>query len=923
MRGLCIGLLLLFATANIKAQSSFSGSVKDSATNESLISAYIKLTQLPDSITYAQVTDLNGLFSFNLKSEAEYLVEISYLGYKTYSKTIYIDNKKPFLLNVKLAIDNKKLKEISIETEAIAVQQKGDTTEYNAKSYKVNPDANTSDLIKKMPGVIVENGTVQAQGEEVKKVLVDGKEFFSNDPNVALNTLPANIIDKIQVYDQLSDQAQFTGFDDGNSVKTINIITKPDRKNGTFGKAYLGYGSDQRYEAGANYNYFNNDQRITVLGLANNINQTNFSTNDLTGIISNNSSNKKRRRGPGQRDNFDPNGDPSDFLIGDQSGITNAQSFGVNYSDIIGKKLTLNASYFFNATQNEQLTNSNTQYYSTEGNGLLYSELDSTNTDNYNHRVNLRLNYKINDKNSIIFTPSFNTQNTQTISTLLANNSLDNVLIADQLTNNDLQSIAYNSNGNLLFKHAFSKRGRTISLNMKGDYSNNTSETNYLSTGLASSNEYNNIYGDAENNSNSLEFRTIYTEPISKIAMLQVGAKSQWTQSTAKDFSYAFDSINDAYNIVIDDYSNSTKTEYLKNTIEGGLRFRGKKMMGLVNIEAQNAELLTNQSYPSTSNYDINFTNILPMAMFRYKGDNNKNISLFYRSFTNMPTISQLQEVIDYSNPLQISIGNSSLKQEYRQLLGMRFSKLNSSTQKNFFVFAMISNTQNYIGSANYIAEESEIIQDGILLSPGMQLSTKQNLDNYWNGKAAITYAFPIKKLQSNLNLNTNFTYSSVPSLLNDIVNRTDNYGFSEGISLHSNISDKVDFSIGYTANINLANNSIETSTSNNYFYHQAIGKLTLLLPKNWVVGTDITYYAYTGLQESFNQDFTLVNAKLGKKFLKDQKGELSIKAFDLLKQNNSLSRSVSESYVYDQETVVLQRYFLLSFAYTFSKFKS
>lgn len=258
----------------------FSGTLSDSSSLKPLSGATILLTQIADTNNkYFSISDNNGYFKLINCKPGDYRFIISYIGYHPKNEKITISNKNIDLGNINLVPAISNLAELQIFADVIAVQQIGDTIQYNTQSYKVNPDANAEDLLEKMPGMVVENGKIQAQGEDVKQVLVDGNPFFGDDQNAALKNIPAEIIDKIQVFDQQSEQSKFTGFDDGNTIKTINIITKPEYRNGTFGNIYAGYGYDNKYSLGGVVNIFRGKRRITVLGQSNNINQQNFSAN--------------------------------------------------------------------------------------------------------------------------------------------------------------------------------------------------------------------------------------------------------------------------------------------------------------------------------------------------------------------------------------------------------------------------------------------------------------------------------------------------------------------------------------------------------------------------------------------------------------------------------------------------------------------
>ncbi|MEL6561104.1 MAG: carboxypeptidase-like regulatory domain-containing protein, partial [Bacteroidota bacterium] len=271
------------------AQTAYSvkGKLVAKGKSEALAGANVVMTSVKDTseMKFA-VTDVDGNFTVDGLKNAFYKLTISFVGFRDLKKFVRVNKEIVDVATLEMEIDTELLKEVKIEGNTITAVQNGDTIQYNATAFKTNPDANAEDLITKMPGILVDQSGVQAQGEQVQRVLVDGREFFGNDPAVALKSIPAEIIQKIEVFDQLSDQSQFSGFDDGNTTKTLNIITKPEARNGTFGRVYAGYGTDDLYSAGGNINRFEGDQRISVVGMANNINQQNFVDEDIAGVAS-------------------------------------------------------------------------------------------------------------------------------------------------------------------------------------------------------------------------------------------------------------------------------------------------------------------------------------------------------------------------------------------------------------------------------------------------------------------------------------------------------------------------------------------------------------------------------------------------------------------------------------------------------------
>ncbi|PSR13034.1 MAG: TonB-dependent receptor, partial [Bacteroidetes bacterium] len=323
---LFILLAQLFSFGLLAQSFPITGKLAD-AGGSPLPGAYVFLTSAADTIGQPVATGQDGGFVFPAQANGTYQLSCSFIGFQDLKKTVEVAGA-PLDLGVMQMEEGVFLDEVRVTEKALPVLQIGDTTQYNATAYKTLPDASAEDLLGKMPTVNIENGKVQAQGEDVKRVLIDGKPFFGDDPTAVLRNLPAEIIDKIQIFDQQSEQAQFTGFDDGDASKTINIITKVESRNGQFGKIMAGYGYEDKYQATGNLNIFNNDQRLSLIGMSNNINQQNFAAEDLLGIVGSSGGGGRRRGGRGGGSSLSAD----NFQVAQQNGITAVTALGVNFT---------------------------------------------------------------------------------------------------------------------------------------------------------------------------------------------------------------------------------------------------------------------------------------------------------------------------------------------------------------------------------------------------------------------------------------------------------------------------------------------------------------------------------------------------------------------------------------------------------------
>jgi hypothetical protein len=919
--------ILLFSNILISSFSqnaTVTGVLKDSKDNSTLIGASAILLNPTDSSIYkGNTADLDGNFIISNVSKGSYILKASYLGYTDFFQEIDIKTDTFRLPVILLQQSSKLLKDIVVSSTAPTAVQNGDTTQYNANSYKTNPDANAEDLVTKMAGITSQNGTVKAHGEDVKKVLVDGKPFFGDDVNAVLKNLPADVIDKIQVFDQLSDQAQFTGVNDGNTTKTLNIITKPGMKNGTFGKITAGYGYKDVYKAGGNLNFFKDDQRISIMGLTNNINEQNFSAEDLTGVASS-SAGGGQRGGGGNRSGGGNNG-TGNFLVNDKNGISATNAFGINYTDKWSKKIEVTGSYFLNQSTNKALQTVHRDYVMTRDSGQVYDENSNTTVKNLNHRFNLRMEWKIDSSNSILFTPKISAQQNNSFSTLHGNSMIGDAFLSKTTNNNNTQTTAYNLSDDLLFRHRFNKKGRTFSVT--------------LSSGINASDGKNNLYASNEYFSDSVFTTTldqqslitkkgttlgsnfVYTEPVNENAVVTVNYANTFQFNNSEKKTYNYLVADNRYSVLDTALSNQFNNEY--TTHKGGLgyRFNNKKIQFNVNANYQRSVLNSEQTYPYLFHLTKQFETILPSVMLRYSFSQKKNIRIIYRTQTDAPSITQLQNVLNNNNPIQLSIGNPNLKQSFDNTVMIRYSVTNTEKASAFFFMISGTYSNNYIANSTLLASKDTVVE-GVKLVDGTQLTTPVNVNGYANMKGFISYGFPLKALKSIFNVTAGSTFTRTPGMVNNTINESNSQNYNLALSLNSNISKTVDFTISSNSSYTSSKNSLSPQLTNNYLNQSSRVKMNLIFLKRAVFNTELNHQYYQGLSAGYNPNFLLWNAGLGYKFLKNQQGEIRFSVFDILGQNQSITRNITELYIEDTQTNLLQRYFMLTFTYNVKIFK-
>ena len=598
---------------------SLSGTVTDKTTKEGLISATVQLVSSDGKSSYTS-TDLNGNFQFKKLQPGTYTLQVTYVGYKSYKAKQTLSEGQEKRVKIEMTEDAQLLGEVSVQGRATRAEQQGDSLLYNAEAFQVMMGSSAEDLLAKMPGIVVEGGTIQAQGEQVQKVLVDGKEFFDGDVNLAIKNLPSDVIASIEVFDKKSEQAEFTGFDDGEEIKTINIVTKGGFRQGTFGEVSGGYGTDDRYKVNGNLNFFNDDRRISVLGMSNNVNQQNFSQEDLAGVMSAGNSGRGRggRGGGGGRSGAPGGSSASNFMVGSLGGVTSANGFGLNYVDQWGEKWKMTGSYFFNQSDNLTQQQTDREYFESVLPGMTYSEYQENSMKNWNHRFNMKLDYQMTERTSLQFRPTLSFQNNDSYGLLQGQNLVNGTTDSETETTSFGKSNAYNVGADLMLRHRFLKEGRTLSLMLSGKMSNTDGDmyTDYLNTlyGLELSpvtDDYSQ-WKQTMNRQYTLRSNLSYTEKLTDNLQLQLGYKMSYTDSENDKKTYDRSAVTDLYDQLDESLSNEYQSGYLTQAGNVGLRYRAGKLSAMLGVDAQWANLKGDLVYPQPDGLSHKYFSVLP-----------------------------------------------------------------------------------------------------------------------------------------------------------------------------------------------------------------------------------------------------------------------------------------------------------------------
>ena len=902
---------------------SLSGTVTDKTTKEGLISATVQLVASDGKSSYTS-TDLNGNFQLKKLQPGTYTLQVTYVGYKSYKAKQTLSEGQEKRVKIEMSEDAQLLGEVSVQGRATRAEQQGDSLLYNAEAFQVMMGSSAEDLLAKMPGIVVEGGTIQAQGEQVQKVLVDGKEFFDGDVNLAIKNLPSDVIASIEVFDKKSEQAEFTGFDDGEEIKTINIVTKSGFRQGTFGEVSGGYGTDDRYKVNGNLNFFNDDRRISVLGMSNNVNQQNFSQEDLAGVMSAGNSGRGRGGrggGGGGQPGAPGGGNASNFMVGTLGGVTSANGFGLNYVDQWGEKWKMTGSYFFNQSDNLTQQQTDREYFESVLPGMTYSEYQENSMKNWNHRFNMKLDYQMTERTSLQFRPTLSFQNNDSYGLLQGQNLVNGTTDSETETTSMGKSNAYNIGADLMLRHRFLKEGRTLSLMLSGKMSNTDSDTytDYLNMlyGLELSqvtDDYSQ-WKQTMNRQYTLRSNLSYTEKLTDNLQLQLGYKMSYTDSENDKKTYDRSAVTDLYDQLDESLSNEYQSGYLTQAGNVGLRYRAGKLSAMLGVDAQWANLKGDLVYPQPDGLSHKYFSVLPSFTLRYSLDRTNSFQLRYRSRSSSPSVTDLQNVIDNSNPLFLSAGNPNLDQQVSHTANLRYLR---TTKSGHTFIAMVGATiqQDYVADSTFVAREDIALSPTVTLNKGSQFTRPVNLDGYYSLQSMVTYGFPVDFLRSNINFSLSANYANVSTIFDGVESRTRELNLIPKLIIGSNISKNLDFTASYSAGINKMFSSLDTAAESDYVTHTAAAKLGWTFFWGLTFRSTFNYIGYTGL-DTGTEDYFLWNLSLGKKFLKNNAAEIRIEAFDVLKQNQAFTHRTGSNYYDYVNSNVLQPYAMISFVYT------
>ncbi|MGY2132968.1 outer membrane beta-barrel protein [Hymenobacter sp. HD11105] len=917
------------------------GLVVDSLTGKPLREASVSLLAADSSYLSFTITDGDGRFLLRNVAPGRYFLLLSFVGYTNQFVPVNIADGGlgGNLGTIRLRARSHTLGEVVVEQERAPVSVQGDTLAFSARAFKTQPNAMVESLLKKLPGVQVDrDGTIRAQGQNVQRVLVDGKPFFGDDPKMATRNLPADIIDQVQLYNQRSDQSAFSGIDDGQQQQTINLVTKRDKRKGYFGTESVGAGTDGRYRAQAGLNRFNNGRQISALGQANNVNHLGFSDNGspTTGDVSSGPGAGGGNSLPG---GFGGGGGPDGGgrIVVNQGGrgggnaqaasnnpptsITESLAGGLNYRDAWGKRTEVATSYLASRTivTTDQVSRRENVSGIDAGTGetgpALVTDQDATaRSRTLSQRLNLRLDYRLDSLTSLRFTPALWWQNTDQARNNRQLTSLGERQLNQNLSRYHASANTLWGNGNLLLMRRFAKTGRSLSANLSavlnnqdGEAFNQATNTFFAPDGTARPNLLNQRIGqDYPTRIQALNLT--YVEPLNLQQKLELHYNAADTRSRARRDVADFDPTTNRYDLDNADLSNQFSSSFMTHRAGFTWQTRRLRYGYSLGLDGQQSSLkVDNQSENAALTRD--YQTVLPNAMFTLNTSRNRSLRLNYRTRLQAPTATQLQPVADNTNPLYVRLGNPNLRPEYYHTLTASFNQFNAVNNRSVFGLLSANQVQDRIVSASSFSAN------------GVQTTRPVNAGGYrsLNGFLSLGQRLGWHKLNVNLTTNGNFTQGQ--SLVNDQPNQARNWSLGQGLSVNTAFNDKLELRLAGNVTYLDARYSLLPQQNTSYWTQTLEADVFYQLPGRWVITSDLWLTRYAGRSAGFNQGVALWNLGITRQFFKNKQGELKLQAYDLLKQNRSVVRNVTDIYIEDVRSRVLTRYFILSFTYNLRQF--
>lgn len=919
-----LGLLLMLMTASAFAQGGsrgrVSGKVIDADDKLPVMEATVQVLSLPDStMVTGQSTNLDGRFSIHVRP-GNYVLRVSFIGYTSVEKKISITNAKPNLNvgTVEMSIDAVMLDAATVVAQAPEVTAKADTLIYNTSAYRVPEGSALEELVKKLPGAEVdESGKITINGKEITKIMIDGKEFFADDPNIAMKNLPVNIIDKIQAYDKQSDMARVTGIEDGEEETVLDLTVKPGMNHGFFGNVDGAYGTEDRYSGKLLANYFRDKNQFTVIGSANNVNDNSF---------------------PG-----------GGGFRRQENGLTAIKMAGANFATE-NEKFKSEGSVNFNYKDADQISKQSSETFVSTENSSFKNAMDHSRNKTTNLTADAFMEWRPDTMTTLIFRPRIrygktdnaNSQNSYTFNQdpgystdeLFSTDDLSSLVPEDQIVNKVMRESLKKGDdltltGMMIFNRRLNNKGRNITFRGRYNYTNSSSEqfslstTEYFQQTPEELKETLNRYIDTPTKSSEYNVRFTYSEPIFKGGFLQFSYNFQYSRSTTDnttfdmpdDWTIDGDKTGGTFN---SDLSKSATYNYYNHQAEITFRWIREKMRFNVGMSFQPQR--STLSY-TQGEYQVdtvrNVFNFTPTLDFRYRFSKTSQLRIRYRGRTSQPNMIDLLPITDDTDPLNVTKGNPGLKPTFTNNLRMEYNTFNTETQRGMFSFFNFQNTMNSISNRRTYNEET-----------GGYTTMPENINGNWNIFGIVGGNIALKNKKYTINT---FTRANYQNMVSYISNNADLYAADKNTTKRLSLGERLrgtyrndwwEVSLNGSLDYTHSRNSYQEQNNMDTYQFSYGASTNVRLPWNMTISTDISQNSRRGYTDaSMNRDELIWNAQIAQDFLKGNAATVSVQFYDILKNQSNISRTISAAMRQDTEYNAIYSYCMVHFIYRLNLF--
>ena len=863
--------------------------------HDPLINANVFIKDLQDSTVAFITTDNTGWFHTGNISEGKFKIEVTYIGYTKFKKTFNINSRNFDLGMIYLKPEAVPLQAVEVIVQLPMTFQNGDTLVYNAGAIAMSQNASAKDLVLKMAGFYNFDGKIQIDGENIETVMVNGDDFFNNNPTMTLETIPAEMIGKIQVFVKRSEEAEMTGIDDGNTKKTINIVLKPEKSEGKFGKIHSAYGQNNVYKVDGNMNSFGKISQFTVTARLNNNLKLNL---------------------------YGPDQDLNPELLFFGGGIAKTRSCGINFKSTPNKKIKINANYIYNNTNSENKNTIYRQYLLDSEDRQEYFKDNLSENLTSNHNIFSGIKYDISEKDildirTMIFLNDSRQNSFSKSGTYRENSQISSM---ENENTDDRRNMRFNEY--MLYKHVFIKDKRFIVFSFRGSqFARENDNGQKIETVTPNDSTFADFKSHSQDYTQGFLGNVYFQEDLGDLGKVSISAKIDRNADNSSKYTYQYsDSLN-----YFSEFDSSLSGDSDNDLTTRSLIAMYEKSINRLTIRSQlkyeNLIIWNRQSIPDDFNDKQSYFSWLPDLNLEYKFNKSTSLKVIYSIFSSTPHSNQLNEVLDNDDPEYLKIGNTNLTQQYWHNINFNYKSRNNQKNRAFSARIHYSTCSAYIGTRTIITGSESIFYKGIEITPGAQLTRPENMSGYKNVSSNVSYDFPINYIKSNLRISLNARYTQAPGYLNDTQFFTKRKSGGSLVILNSNISKDISFKVSNYVNVSSAQYNQALRDNTLQFNQRSSADLEWNFGPGFVIQTDLNYINNNRVSTNLDNSSLLWNMSFGKKLFKNQQGDLRLYIYDILKENNNISQRYTETYIEERESLDLNRYLMVLFMYNFKRF--